>query len=99
MASGARDRSRSPPASRCCTVASSPAEAPPPPGLAARSAIGLDAPGLPAEASGAPLIGADGRLAGLAQVIQGRGRTTRAALSWNAVAERLGELRPGGRAA
>jgi S1-C subfamily serine protease len=53
---------------------------------------------LPASASGAPLLGGDGRLAGLAQVVE-RGRsTTRAALPWDTIAARLGELTPGGRA-
>jgi len=53
---------------------------------------------LPASASGAPLLGADGRLAGLAQVMERDGRTTRAALPWDTIAARLGELAPGGRA-
>src|SRR5215207_8037435 len=53
---------------------------------------------LPAAASGAPLLGADGRLAGMAQVLQRRGRTVRAALPWDAIGARLRELKPGGRA-
>ena len=68
-------------------------------GVAARHAVGIDAPGLPAASSGAPLIGADGRLVGLAQVVAGRKRTLRAALPWITIDERLRELRPGGRAA
>jgi S1-C subfamily serine protease len=52
---------------------------------------------LPASASGAPLLGADGRLAGLAQVVEHRGQTTRAALPWETIGARLRELAPGGR--
>jgi hypothetical protein len=53
---------------------------------------------LPAAASGAPLVGADGRLAGLAQVVERGGRTTRAALPWETIGVRLRELAPGRRA-
>lgn len=68
------------------------------PGLENPSALTLEAPGLPAAASGAPLIGADGRLAGLVQVVRRGGRTVRAALPWTTIAARMEELRPGGRA-
>jgi hypothetical protein len=53
---------------------------------------------LPASASGAPLIGADGRLAGLLQVVERAGTTTRTALPWTTIGARLRELAPGGRA-
>lgn len=69
------------------------------PRFAAEHAVALAAPDLPPAASGSPLIGADGRLAGLAQVIRRRGRTLRTALSWNTIEQRLHELQPGGRAA
>src|SRR5215211_8952475 len=49
---------------------------------------------LPAAASGAPLLGADGRLAGMAQIVQRRGRTVRAALPWDAIGTRMRELKP-----
>jgi S1-C subfamily serine protease len=68
------------------------------PGVRAKGAIALDARGLPAEASGAPLLAADGRLAGIAQVVERRDRTVRAALPWATIAARIRELRPGGRA-
>jgi len=68
------------------------------PGVENASAVALDAPGLPPAASGAPLIGADGALAGLAQVAHRRGRTIRAALPWTTIAARMDELQPGGRA-
>jgi len=68
------------------------------PGVAPKGAVTLDAPDLPATASGAPLLGADGRLAGLAQIVQRAGRTTRTALPWETIRARLGELQPGGRA-
>jgi S1-C subfamily serine protease len=64
------------------------------PGVRPRRAVALDAPSLPAGASGAPLLGADGRLAGLAQVVG----TTRAALPWETIDARMRELKPGGRA-
>jgi hypothetical protein len=64
------------------------------PGVRPQRAVALDAPSLPASATGAPLLGADGRLAGLAQVVG----TTRAALPWETIDERMRELRPGGRA-
>jgi S1-C subfamily serine protease len=70
----------------------------PKPRLAPKGAVALEAPDLPAAASGAPLLGADGRLAGLAQVVEGDGRTRRAALPWETINARLGELRAGGRA-
>jgi S1-C subfamily serine protease len=62
------------------------------------SAVALDAPGLPAAATGAPLLGTDGRLEGLAQVMRRNGRTVRAALPWATIAARMGELEPGDRA-
>jgi S1-C subfamily serine protease len=68
------------------------------PGVAPEGAVELDAPALPASASGAPLLGADGRLAGLAQIVELRGKTTRAALPWETITARLGELEPGGQA-
>jgi S1-C subfamily serine protease len=64
------------------------------PGVRPQRAVVLAAPSLPAAATGAPLLGADGRLAGLAQVVG----TTRAALPWETIDERMRELRPGGRA-
>jgi S1-C subfamily serine protease len=60
--------------------------------------VGLEAPALPVAASGAALLGADGRLAGLAQIVYRRGKTTYAALPWETITARLGELEPGGRA-
>jgi hypothetical protein len=59
--------------------------------VAARRVHGV----LPASASGAPLIGGDGRLAGLAQVVERAGTTTRAALPWATIGARVGELEPG----
>ena len=67
-------------------------------GVAPEGAVALEAPDLPAAASGAPLLGADGRLAGLAQIVERNGRTTRTALPWETITARLGELEPGGRA-
>jgi S1-C subfamily serine protease len=67
-------------------------------GVVTERAVVLDAPALPVWASGAPLLGTDGRLAGLAQVVQRGGKTTRAALPWETIAARLGELQPGGQA-
>jgi S1-C subfamily serine protease len=68
------------------------------PGVAPEGAVALEAPALPAAASGAPLLGADGRLAGLAQIVERGGRTMRLALPWETITARLGELQPGGRA-
>jgi S1-C subfamily serine protease len=68
------------------------------PGLENPTAVALDAPALPPAATGAPLIGADGRLAGIAQVVDRGRRTVRAALPWTTIDERMKELRPGGRA-
>jgi S1-C subfamily serine protease len=68
------------------------------PGVAPKGAVALEAPELTAAASGAPLLGADGRLAGLAQIVRRAGKTTRAALPWETISARLGELQPGGRA-
>lgn len=68
------------------------------PGVVPEGAVRLEAPGLPPEASGAPLLGADGRLAGLAQIVKRDGKTTRAALPWETITARLGELQPGGQA-
>jgi S1-C subfamily serine protease len=67
-------------------------------GISPRGAVALEAADLPAAASGAPLLGADGRLAGLAQILERDGRTTRAALPWETISARLRELAPGGRA-
>jgi S1-C subfamily serine protease len=67
-------------------------------GVRPQGAVMLNAPSLPLEASGAPLLGADGRLAGLAQVVKGDRGTTRAALPWETIDARVRELRPGGRA-
>jgi len=67
------------------------------PGLRAKRTLTLEG-ALPVAASGAPLLGGDGRLAGMAQVLQRRGRTVRAALPWDAIGARLRELKPGGRA-
>jgi len=63
-----------------------------------KDAVALEAPALPAAASGAPLLGEDGRLAGLAQLVRLGGRTTRAAVPWETITARLSELQPGGRA-
>jgi S1-C subfamily serine protease len=68
------------------------------PGVAPEGAVALAAPALPAAASGAPLLGADGRLAGLAQVMERKRGTSRIALPWETITARLGELEPGGRA-
>jgi S1-C subfamily serine protease len=67
------------------------------PGLRTADARAIEG-ALPASASGAPLIGADGRLAGLAQVVQRGGRTARAALPWETIGARLAELEAGERA-
>jgi hypothetical protein len=68
------------------------------PGVRPEAAGAVAARTLPPEATGSPLIGTDGRLAALAQVVD-HGRTTaRAALPWETIAARLQELRPGGRA-
>jgi S1-C subfamily serine protease len=67
-------------------------------GIAPEGAVALEAPELPATASGAPLLGDDGRLAGLAQIVERDGRTTRTALPWETISARLGELEPGGQA-
>jgi S1-C subfamily serine protease len=67
------------------------------PGLRPADARAVDG-ALPASASGAPLIGTDGRLAGLAQVVERDGTTTRTALPWATIGARLSELEPGGQA-
>jgi|SRR5215218_4734147 len=67
-------------------------------GLRPKRTIALTAGTLPAAASGAPLLGADGRLAGLALIVDSRAGTARAALPWETISARLRELRPGGRA-
>jgi hypothetical protein len=46
--------------------------------------------------SGAPLLGADGRLAGLVQLTERANRTTASALPWETINARIQELRPGG---
>jgi S1-C subfamily serine protease len=68
------------------------------PGVRPKRAVVLDAPSLPPAATGGPLIGDDGRLAGLAQVVQAGRRTIRTALPWETIDERMRELQPGGRA-
>ena len=68
------------------------------PGIVPQGAVALDAPALPVAASGAPLLGADGRLAGLAQIVEHEDGTKRTALPWTTIDERMRELRPGGRA-
>jgi S1-C subfamily serine protease len=69
------------------------------PGVRPRGAVAIAvARTLPPEATGSPLIGADGRLAALAQVVEHGSGTARAALPWATIAARLRELRPGGRA-
>jgi hypothetical protein len=68
------------------------------PGLPVKDSVALRASGLSTAATGAPLLGADGRLAGLAQVVERRGRTVTAALPWTTISARIGELEPGGRA-
>jgi S1-C subfamily serine protease len=68
------------------------------PGIRPARAAVLHAPSLPVAASGSPLVGTDGRLAGLAQVVEGVDGTTRTALPWETIDERMRELRPGGRA-
>jgi S1-C subfamily serine protease len=68
------------------------------PGVRPRDAVAITARALPPEATGSPLIGGDGRLAALAQVVEdGRG-TARVALPWDTIAARMQELRPGGQA-
>ena len=76
------------------------ADAPAPalaPGLRPGGGLRLDGP-LPRVASGAPLLAADGRLAGLATVVAHPGGIRRAALPWSLVDARMRELRDGGRA-
>jgi S1-C subfamily serine protease len=68
------------------------------PGVRPERALRLDAPTLAPAASGAPLLGADGRLAGVAQIVRRGGRTVRAAVPWATIAARMDELEPGGRA-
>jgi S1-C subfamily serine protease len=64
------------------------------PGLRAAGALRLVV-ALTAGATGAPLVDAEGRLAGLATIVA-RGRETRAtALPWSTIRSRLDELRPG----
>jgi hypothetical protein len=67
-------------------------------GVRPQRAVRLDAPSLPVAASGAPLIGDDGQLAGLAQVVQAGRGVVRTALPWQTIDARLRELKPGGRA-
>jgi S1-C subfamily serine protease len=67
-------------------------------GVRPQRAVVLEAPSLPAAASGAPLLVDDGRLAGLAQVVRDDRRTVRTALPWGTIDERMRELRPGERA-
>jgi S1-C subfamily serine protease len=67
-------------------------------GVRPQRAVRLDGPSLPPAASGAPLLGDDGRLAGLAQVVEGGRGATRTALPWETIDERMRQLQPGGRA-
>jgi hypothetical protein len=67
------------------------------PGMRGRRAMRLEG-ALPPAATGAPLLGADGRLAGIAQIVERRGKIVRAALPWAAIGARMRELKPGGRA-
>ena len=67
------------------------------PGVRPQGAVAV-ARTLPPEATGSPLIGADGRLAALALVVENGRATARAALPWETIAARLQELRPGDRA-
>lgn len=67
------------------------------PGVRPHGAVAV-ARTLPPEATGSPLIGSDGRLAALAQVVETGTGTARAALPWETIAARLQELRPGDRA-
>jgi S1-C subfamily serine protease len=67
-------------------------------GVRPRRAVLLQAPSLPSYATGAPLVGDDGRLAGLAQVVRGERGWVRSALPWATIDARMRELRPGGRA-
>ncbi len=64
------------------------------PGVAPAGAVPL-AGALPPEASGAPLLAPDGRLAGMALVGRADGRATAAAVPWERIAARLAELRSG----
>jgi S1-C subfamily serine protease len=67
-------------------------------GVRPERAVLLEAPTLPSHATGAPLIGDDGRLAGLVQILRGERGWVRAALPWETIAARMRELQPGGRA-
>lgn len=67
-------------------------------GTRPRGAVALTGAALPPGATGCPLLGTDGRLAGMAMIVRRDGRTTRAALPWETIAARLAELEPGGRA-
>jgi hypothetical protein len=64
------------------------------PGLRPAGALRLGG-ALPEEASGAPLVGADSRMAGLATIVAGGRRMTAAALPWRTIRARLDELRAG----
>ena len=61
-------------------------------------AVLLTAPSLPSYATGAPLIGDDGRLTGLVQILRGERGWVRSALPWETIDARMRELRPGDRA-
>jgi hypothetical protein len=68
------------------------------PGVSPEGAVELGGAALPPSATGSPLLGSDGRLAGLALIVEQRGRTTRAALPWETINARMSELKAGGRA-
>ena len=68
------------------------------PGVSPEGAVELGGAALPPSATGSPLLGSDGRLAGLAVIVEQRGRTTRAALPWETINARMSELKAGGRA-
>jgi S1-C subfamily serine protease len=67
-------------------------------GVRPRQAVLLGASSLPSHATGAPLIGDDGRLAGLVQILRGEHGWVRTALPWETIDARMRELRPGDRA-
>jgi S1-C subfamily serine protease len=67
-------------------------------GVRPRRAVLLNAPSLPSYATGAPLIGDDGRLAGIAQILRAGRGWVRSALPWETIDARMQELEPGGRA-
>jgi S1-C subfamily serine protease len=69
------------------------------PGVRPEGAVTLAGAALPASATGSPLLGSDGRLAGLALIVpQPGGGTNRVALPWETINARMAELEAGGRA-